>query len=132
MVGSEGDVIKPDVANSYADPVLKKVDCVMIRVSDVLGLHPIWQDGATVGLGFPESDTEVVLHDRADIPAQVDVQYLVDNVIDAVQFLEQRGCAIVAEPFDIAIGRCAVLRDPFGISLSILDMTRGARPPHRR
>jgi len=99
---------------------------------DVLGLHPIWQDGTTVGLGFPESDTEVVLHDRVDIPDQVDVHYLVDDVIDAVRFLEQRGCVIVAEPFDIAIGKCAVLCDPFGISLSILDMTNGARPPHQR
>jgi len=117
--------------------VLKKVDCVMIRVPDVpsaaefyvdvLGLHRVWIDGTTVGLGFPDSDTEIVLHDRADVPAQVDVHYLVDDVIDTVRILKQRGCVVVAEPFDIAVGMCAILRDPFGIPLSILDMTKGSR-----
>ncbi len=32
----------------------------------------------------------------------------------------------VQAPFDIAIGRCAVVRDPFGNVLVVLDMSKGA------
>jgi hypothetical protein len=35
--------------------------------------------------------------------------------------------ARLAEPFDVAIRKCAVIRDPFGITLCILDMSRGLR-----
>ena len=32
-------------------------------------------------------------------------------------------------PFDITIEKCAVIRDPFGTRLCILDLTKGLRPP---
>jgi len=32
------------------------------------------------------------------------------------------------DPFDITIGKCAVIEDPFGTRLCILDMTKGPRP----
>jgi len=35
---------------------------------------------------------------------------------------------LACTPFDITIGKCAVIRDPFGTRLCILDMTKGARP----
>ena len=118
--------------------MFRKIDCVMIRVADVqaaakfyaetFGLRPLWQDSESVGLGFPETDAEIVLHNSPDIPSQVEVHYLVDNVVEAVRAFEQKGCEIVAEPFDIAIGKCAVIRDPFGTTMCILDMTKGARP----
>jgi predicted enzyme related to lactoylglutathione lyase len=41
--------------------------------------------------------------------------------------LAAKGCSVVVEPFDIAIGKCAVIRDPFGVTLCILDMTTGPR-----
>jgi hypothetical protein len=31
-------------------------------------------------------------------------------------------------PFDVAIGTCAVIEDPFGTALCLLDMTKGPRP----
>jgi len=37
------------------------------------------------------------------------------------------GCALVEAPFDIPIGRCAVLTDPFGNPLCVLDMSNGKR-----
>jgi predicted enzyme related to lactoylglutathione lyase len=30
-------------------------------------------------------------------------------------------------PFDVAIGRCAVLEDPFGNVVCLLDMSKGRR-----
>ena len=119
--------------------MLKKIDCVMIRVEDVkaamtyyadiFGLHPVWWDESSAGLVFPESDTEIVVHCNPDIPSRVEVHYLVENVISAVQTLAAKGCRILVEPFDIAIGKCAVIEDPFGTRLCILDMTKGPLKP---
>jgi lactoylglutathione lyase len=119
--------------------MLRKIDCVMIRVEDpeaaalyyseVFGLRRLWQDETSVGMGFPETDAEVVLHCNPEIPSRVDVYYLVDDVIYSVRVLRQSGCTVLAEPFDIPIGKCAVVRDPFGTTLSMLDMTRGPRQP---
>lgn len=116
---------------------LKKIDCVMVRVDEieparefyrrVFGMIPAWSDATSTGLRFPESDAEIVLHTIADIPARVDVTYLVDDVLAAVPALEKEGCRVIEPPFDVAIGKCAVIRDPFGTPLSLIDMTKGPR-----
>jgi catechol 2,3-dioxygenase-like lactoylglutathione lyase family enzyme len=97
----------------------------------VFGLRPLWTETTsahtTVGLGFSESDAELVLHTDAGIPHRVEVHYLVDDVVTAVEQLRREGCAVAVPPFAIAIGRCAVVRDPFGTTLCMLDMTRGPR-----
>ncbi|MFL5625412.1 MAG: VOC family protein [Ktedonobacteraceae bacterium] len=118
--------------------MLRKIDCVMIRVDDikaaatyyarVFGLQPQWSADDSIGLVFPESDAEIVLHCNSDIPSSVEVYYLVDNVVAAVASYAAQGCRVLVEPFDIAIGKCAVLADPFGTRLCILDMTKGPRP----
>jgi predicted enzyme related to lactoylglutathione lyase len=117
--------------------MLKKIDCVMIRVDDleaatayyseVFGLRPLWRDELSVGMGFPETDAEIVLHRNPDLP-NPEVHYLVDNVGEAVRLFQEKGCQVLVEPFDIPIGQCAVIQDPFGTTLSILDMTKGPRP----
>jgi predicted enzyme related to lactoylglutathione lyase len=117
--------------------MLRKIDCVMIRVdqlepatafyTEVFGLRRLWQDELSVGLGFPETDAEIVLHCQPDIPSKVEVHYLVDNVAEAVQSFAQKGCHILVEPFEIPIGQCAVIEDPFGVRLCILDMSKGPR-----
>lgn len=118
--------------------MLRKIDCVMIRVDDVeaaatyyaevFGLRPNWSGDDSIGLVFPESDAEIVLHRDAGIPSRVEVYYLVDDVVAAVADYGAKGCHLLVEPFDITIGKCAVIRDPFGTRLCILDMTKGARP----
>ena len=115
--------------------MLKKIDCVMIRVddveaaktyyADVFGLRPIWQHGGSVGLAFLETDAEIVLHNEPDLPSRAEVHYLVDDVVEAVQTWSARGCRVLVAPFEIAIGQCAVIEDPFGTRLCILDMTKG-------
>ena len=74
---------------------LRKIDCVMIRVTDahaaadfytsVFGLRRLWEDDTAIGLVFPESDAEVVVHTDADIPSEVEVHYLVDDVVEATE-----------------------------------------------
>ena len=118
--------------------MLRKIDCIMIRVDDVeaaaayyakvFGLRPQWSGDDPIGLTFPENDAEIVLHNDPDIPSSVKVHYLVDDVVGAVAHLAAQGCQILVAPFPITIGKCAVIRDPFGTRLCILDITKGPRP----
>jgi lactoylglutathione lyase len=120
--------------------MLLRIDCVMFRVEDidpavdfyreVMGLVPRWREGNMAGLDFPRTPgTELVLHTDPDIPT-VDVNYAVEDVAAALPTLVGAGCRVVAGPFPIAIGNCAVVTDPFGNSLTLVDMTKGRRPPN--
>ena len=119
--------------------MLRKIDCVLLRVEnleaavtyyqEVLGLRPRWRHGLQVGLGLPETDAEIVLERGSALPEEASVHYLVDDVRAAADYLEARGCSIRVAPFEIAIGRCAVVTDPFGNMLGLLDMTKGPLPP---
>jgi lactoylglutathione lyase len=118
--------------------MLRKIDCVMIRVSSVetaaayytkvFGLRAIWSGDGSIGLAFPESDAEIVLHNDPNIPSGVEVYYVVDSVRAAVANVSAEGCEVLVAPFDIRIGKCAVIKDPFGTRLCILDKTKGSRP----
>lgn len=119
--------------------MLRKIDCVMLRVedvpaamryyADVFGLRPVWWDEESAGMAFPETDAEIVLHCKTDIPSPAEAYYLVDDVLTAVDTLAAKGCRILTAPFDIAIGKCAVIADPFGVRLCILDLTKGPLKP---
>jgi predicted enzyme related to lactoylglutathione lyase len=118
--------------------MLKKIDCVMIRVDDVaaaekfysevFGLKALWREAGSVGMALPETNAEIVLHNNAAIPHKVEVHYLVDNVIAAVKYYAENGCRVLAPPFDVLIGKCAVIRDPFDTTICLLDLTSGRRP----
>jgi predicted enzyme related to lactoylglutathione lyase len=118
-------------------PVLRKIDCVMLRVEDLasarkfyadtLQLQELWSDEHSVALGMPETDAEIVLHDIPDIPRDCSVHYLVDDVSIAVKTLSDRGWTVVVPPFAVGIGKCAVLADAVGNKLSLVDMTKGPR-----
>lgn len=118
--------------------MLRKVDCIMIRVPDVdvaaayyarvFGLSPKWSGDNMIGLVFPEPEAEIVLHSDAAIPSSVEVHYLVDDVVAAVTLFATEGCHVEVAPFDITVGKCAVIKDPFGTRLCLLDLTKGLRP----
>lgn len=118
--------------------MLRKIDCVMIRVDDleaavgfyqgVIGLRLVWRQERQAGLRMPETDAEIVLHTESDLPREAAVYYLVDDVGAAVDQLTASGCSVRVAPLDIAIGKCAVVVDPFGNTLNILDMTKGPLP----
>jgi len=118
--------------------MLRKIDCVMVRVADLdagadfytglFGLRALWRDESSIGLGLPETDAEVVLH-TMDLPASWGVHYLVDDVRAAVRSWHQEGRPVLREPFEIAVGWCAALADPFGNPVCILDLSKGTRTP---
>jgi hypothetical protein len=51
--------------------------------------------------------------------------WLVDNVEDAVAHLVEHGSVLIAAPFDIPVGRAGVVRDPFGNTLVLVDLSGG-------
>ena len=118
---------------------LKKIDAVMLRVSDlektaefyvdVMGLKRGWTDleNQMIGLIFPGNDTELVLHCEESLP-DPNVSYQVEDVLKFVEEYRLRGCKILVEPFDIRCGKCAILEDPEGHSIEIMDITKFGKP----
>jgi predicted enzyme related to lactoylglutathione lyase len=120
--------------------MLKRIDCVMIRVDDVaaaeklysrvFGLKALWREAGSVGMALPETNAEIVLHNNTAIPHKVEVHYLVDDVVAAVKQYAENGCRVLAPPFDVLIGKCAVIQDPFDATICLLDLTSGRRPSY--
>lgn len=108
------------------------VDCVQFHVPDLscgisyycqgLGLRLIWKTDTAAGLGMTEGATELVL--QTERPGQ-EIDMKVDAVPDAIQRILAAGGKVVAGPFDIAIGLCAVVEDPWGNRHVILDSSKG-------
>jgi predicted enzyme related to lactoylglutathione lyase len=81
---------------------------------------------------MPESEAETVLHDDPNIPRECGVHYLVDDVRVSVGALTATGCSVVVPPFEVRIGFCSVLRDPFGNLLNLIDLSKGPITAARR
>jgi lactoylglutathione lyase len=112
--------------------LIRKVDCVRLYVPDLeeglafyrdqLGHELIWRTETAVGLRLPETDAELVLQTE-DQRQEVDL--LVDSADESARFIEQAGGRVIVPPFDIQIGRCVVLEDPWGNPLVLLDTSKG-------
>jgi len=112
--------------------LLRKVDCIRLYVPDLeagldfyrdrLGHELIWRSDTAAGLRLPESDAELVLQTEEQ---RQEVDLLVDSADEAARWVEQAGGKVIVPPFDIQIGRCVVLEDPWGNPLVLLDMSKG-------
>lgn len=112
--------------------LIRKVDCVRLYVPDLekglafyrdqLGHPLIWRTETAAGLRLPESDAELVLQTEEQ---RQEVDLLVDSADDAATRIEQAGGKVIVPPFDIQIGRCVVLEDPWGNPLVLLDTSKG-------
>lgn len=113
-------------------PLFQKIDCLRLPVADLelglrfyrdhLGHELIWRTATSAGMRFPDSNAELVIHTEGD-PSETDL--MVDAVDDAVARIVAAGGRVLRPPFDIAIGRCAVVADPFGNVLVVLDQSKG-------
>ncbi len=113
-------------------PLLQKIDCIRLYVSDLdagiafyrdrLGHALIWRTDTAAGLRMPDTDAELVLQ-TADRLQEVD--FAVASADRAAARFVEAGGTIVAPPFDIQIGRCVVVRDPWGNALVLLDTSKG-------
>jgi predicted enzyme related to lactoylglutathione lyase len=86
-----------------------------------LGVGRAWTDRARGMAGFhlAERNGEIVLHTDPTLP-NPDVCFQVDDV---VQFLAGYAGRVLKGPFDVRCGKMAVLADPDGNKVSILDLT---------
>ena len=91
----------------------------------VLGLKHGWTDDENkmIGLLFPGNNTELVLHMNKDLP-NPNVSFQVEDVMGFVEEFKDKGYKVLVEPFDIRCGKCAILEDPFGNGLEVMDITK--------
>jgi len=113
-------------------PLFRKVDCIRLSVKnldsglefycDQLGLELIWKTQSAVGLRMPDDVTEIVLHCEPNAP-EIDLK--VQSADEAANQFEQAGGEVVVPTFYIQIGRCVVVREPWGNELVLLDSSKG-------
>jgi predicted enzyme related to lactoylglutathione lyase len=115
------------------EPLLRYVDAVTVPVPDldrglafyrdVLGHQLIWRNEAAgqAGLRTPGSGTEIVLTTRQGY----EPDWKVASADAAAEMFGANGGKVIVEPADIPIGRLAVVEDPFGNRLVLLDSTKG-------
>jgi predicted enzyme related to lactoylglutathione lyase len=114
-------------------PLLCNVDAVTIPVPDLdsgldfyvgrLG-HPLrWRNDeiGQAAVALRDSDTEIVL----TTGHRYEPNWLVDDVHDAAAVFEAAGGRLLSPAVDIPVGRVAVVADPFGNVLLLVDLSKG-------
>mgnify|MGYP002395298245 FL=1 len=71
--------------------------------------------------------TELVLHCDDTLP-NPNVSYQVKDVLSFVEQYREAGYKVLREPFDIRCGKCAILQDPEGHNIEVMDITKFGEP----
>jgi hypothetical protein len=89
----------------------------------MLGHRVKWRNDAIgqAGLELPDGDSEIVLTTEHGY----EPNWLVESVDDAIEVFRSNDGQVIAEPFDIPVGRLGVALDPFGNALVLLDLSKG-------
>jgi predicted enzyme related to lactoylglutathione lyase len=116
-----------------AAPLFQKIDAVTIPVPDLdaglrfyrdrLGHRLRWRNDelGQAGLALPGSDTELVLTTQL----KYEPDWLVASADEAAAAIVAAGGQVVTGPLDIPVGRVAIVADPFGNTLVLLDLSKG-------
>jgi predicted enzyme related to lactoylglutathione lyase len=114
-------------------PLFQMVDAVTIPVPDLdaglrfyrdsLGHELRWRhdDIGQAGLALSGGDTEIVLTTRHGY----EPNWLVTSVDHAAAAVRAAGGRVVTGPSGIPVGQIAVVADPFGNPLVLLDLSKG-------
>lgn len=113
-------------------PLMRKLDCVRFYVTDLesglafyrdqLGHELIWRTDEMVGLRMPGTGAEIVLHTE---PQEPEIDFKVQSADTAAARIEEAGGKVIVPPFDIQIGHCTVVQDPWGNEFVLLDASKG-------
>ena len=115
------------------NPLFQTIDCIELPVPDLeaalrfyrdqLGHSLVWRTDTSAGLRMAVDDgTEIVL--QTERPER-NIDIKVEDAPAAAHAFEQAGGAILVQPFEIQIGRAAVVRDPWGNTFVLLDISKG-------
>ncbi len=117
---------------TQAPPLFLKVDCLSLPVADLeqalafyrdrLGHELVWRTERAAGLRMGQGESELVLR-VDDEPPETDLT--VPSAREAAERFVRAGGEVVAGPFEIKIGYCVVVKDPFGNHLVLLDTSKG-------
>lgn len=120
-------------APKMTKPLLRRVDAVTFHVPDLdegiafyrdmLGHDLSWRNDniGQAALALAESETEIVLTTEHGY----EPNWLVASADEAAAAIESAGGKVLAAPFDIPVGRVAVVADPFGNVLVLVDLSKG-------
>ncbi len=119
-------------SNSDEEGLFRKVDCIRVPLPSIqeglkfyrelLGHQLIWRTDSAVGLNIPESEAELVIHVETD-ESETDIK--VNSVEIAALRFKKAGGSILKDPFDIPIGKCCVVMDPWSNKFVLLDSSKG-------
>lgn len=98
------------------------LDAAITFYRDQLGHRLAWRTAEAAGLKMPDTDAEIVLQTGRE---GTEIDLLVRSADEAAVEFEKAGGTIIVPSFDIQIGRCVVVRDPWGHVLVLLDMSKG-------
>ncbi|KAA0206131.1 VOC family protein [Candidatus Uhrbacteria bacterium] len=119
---------------------LLKIDNIMYQVSDLrraeafytkaLGLKKVWEDedAKMIGFAFEKSDSEIVVHVNPELP-KFDYSYLVENVERFCKDFQQSGFHVILQPIEVRSGKYAIVADPDGNEIPIIDLTKFGGSP---
>ena len=113
-------------------PLIRKLDCLRLYVTDLeaglafyrdrLGHELMWRSATAAGLRMPDTDAELVIQTEEQ---RQEIDLLVNSADEAAEFIQHAGGKVIVLPFDIQVGRCAVVEDPWGNLLVLLDISKG-------
>jgi catechol 2,3-dioxygenase-like lactoylglutathione lyase family enzyme len=120
-------------------PPFRRVDRVVIPVPtlregldfyrDRLGHEILWLSEDSAGLRLPESEAELVLQTRrAEFVPDLTVTSL-DSALDSIA---RAGGSVSGSPFRTNVGRCAIVKDPWGNRFVLREPTAPASQPQPR
>jgi predicted enzyme related to lactoylglutathione lyase len=110
---------------------IRKIDCVRLPVDDLdaairfyedLGHRLNWRRPTQAGLRLPDSDAELVVQIEH---REQEIDFFVEDAEVATEKFTRAGGRLIEGPFDLEVGRCAVVEDPFGNKLVLLDLRYG-------
>ena len=111
---------------------IQKIDCLRLYIKDLnkgkefynkgLGLPICWETENEIGFLLGDGIGELVIQNK-DKWNETDLS--VENVEDSIKKWEKAGGKIKIKPFDIPIGKCAVVEDIAGNELVLLDSSKG-------
>lgn len=118
--------------NTKNSSLFQKIDCLQLYVPNLeqginyyhenLGLPIAWKTETAVAFLLGDGIGELVIQNK-DKWNETDVK--VERVEDAVEKIMTAGGKVIHGPFDIAVGKCAVVADPWENQIVLLDSSKG-------